>query len=62
MSLPSIRRFAVGMIVAATVLVSLRTEAAEELGLTQKKPSSGRCVKTARGYMIPYRTTIPGTD
>lgn len=35
---------------------------ADAPGLVQEKPSSGRYVKTDRGYMVPYNETIPGTD
>lgn len=31
-------------------------------GLVAEKPSSGRFVKTEKGYMVPYKATIPGTD
>lgn len=31
------------------------------LGLTGMRPSEGQFVKTDRGYMIPYKMTIPGT-
>ena len=33
-----------------------------KLGLVTEKPASGRYVKTDLGYMIPYVTTIPGTN
>lgn len=39
---------------------SLRAE--REPGLTNRKPSSGICVESDHGYMIPYRETIPGTQ
>ncbi len=32
------------------------------VGLVTEKPSEGRFVKTAAGYMVPYTQTIPGTD
>lgn len=36
---------------------------AEEIpGLVKEKPSKGTFVETDRGYMVPYKTTIPGTD
>ena len=34
----------------------------DSAALAPLKPSAGRFVKTDRGYMIPYRTTIPGTS
>lgn len=39
---------------------ALRSE--EVVGLSTEKPSQGWCVKTDRGFMVPYRTKIPGTD
>lgn len=32
------------------------------VGLVQEEPKDGRYVKTDRGYMIPYKATIPGTS
>ena len=32
------------------------------IGLVSEKPKSGRFVKTNRGYMVPYKTKIPGSD
>ena len=32
------------------------------LGIAKKKPQSGPFVKTDNGYMVPYETTIPGTE
>lgn len=36
----------------------------EELppGLVKEQPESGRFVKTEKGYMVPYKAKIPGTD
>jgi formylglycine-generating enzyme required for sulfatase activity len=36
--------------------------AADVPGLVQQQPASGRFVKTDRGFMVPYKTTIPGTE
>lgn len=38
--------------------------AADELplGLQKEKPTEGRFVKTDRGYMVPYKAAIPGTE
>lgn len=33
----------------------------EPLGLAKEQPASGRYVKTEKGYMVPYKGTIPGT-
>jgi sulfatase modifying factor 1 len=35
---------------------------AAEIGLVKEQPASGRFVKTDRGYMVPYKMTIPGTE
>lgn len=32
------------------------------LGISKTKPESGRYVKIKDGYMVPYKTRIPGTD
>ena len=32
------------------------------LGLVKEKPESGPFVKIEQGYMVPYKTMIPGTD
>ena len=34
----------------------------EVLGLVKEKPAEGHFVETDRGFMVPYKTTIPGTD
>ncbi len=34
----------------------------KSIGMSETKPKQGPFVKTERGYMVPYRTTIPGTD
>jgi formylglycine-generating enzyme required for sulfatase activity len=39
-----------------------RTSAEEAPGLVPEEPASGRFVKTERGYMVPYKMTIPGTE
>jgi formylglycine-generating enzyme len=47
----------------ATAMAALVCSA-DELppGLVKEQPASGRFVKTDRGYMVPYRATIPGTE
>ena len=35
---------------------------AASLGVTSQRPATGRFVKTMRGYMVPYRQKIPGTE
>lgn len=47
------------VMVACTLLAAA---SAEESGLVQDQPASGRFVKTDRGFMVPYTATIPGTD
>lgn len=37
------------------------TNADETLGLVKEQPTTGRFVKTEKGYMVPYTATIPGT-
>ena len=34
----------------------------KRIGMVAKQPASGRFVKTEQGYMVPYKTMIPGTD
>lgn len=34
----------------------------QQLGIVKDKPESGRFVKIDGGYMVPYTTTLPGTD
>lgn len=45
------------------LLLALGTTLAEEpLGLVKDKPASGPFVETPQGFMVPYKTKIPGTD
>ncbi|QGJ69994.1 Formylglycine-generating sulfatase enzyme [Planctomycetales bacterium 10988] len=41
-------------------LASLQAELPE--GIVAEEPTTGRFVKVDEGYMVPYETTIPGTD
>ncbi|MFZ9089685.1 MAG: formylglycine-generating enzyme family protein [Planctomycetaceae bacterium] len=44
------------------LLVQFQTGLAQEqLGVVSSQPESGRWVQLDRGYMVPYRVTIPGT-
>ncbi len=47
-------------------LITPRTASADdlaaELGLVKEKPSSGRYVETDRGFMVPFKVTIPGRE
>lgn len=38
------------------------SEAEEVLGMVAVKPTSGPFVETKQGFMVPYKTLIPGTD
>ena len=46
---------------ACLVSAALAAEPATEPGLVAEQPTSGRFVKTERGFMVPYRTRIPGS-
>jgi len=35
---------------------------AGEVGIVTQRPNAGRFVETPQGFMVPYTTTIPGTD
>ena len=48
--------------VAVIAVVPLRASANDVPGLVAQEPASGRFVKTDRGYMVPYKATIPGTE
>src|SRR5262245_17553887 len=53
------RIFAAGCLVA---VLSSAARGADLPGLVTQQPASGRFVKTDRGYMVAYKTTIPGTE
>ena len=46
---------------AGLLLLTSPASAEETLGLVKNQPASGRYVKTEKGYMVPYKGTIPGT-
>lgn len=48
-------------VAAVCLLVVAGGTCAAEPGLVAEKPASGRYVKTDRGYMVPYKTNIPGS-
>lgn len=52
------------LILAIVALGSASLLAADQgvPGLVKERPAEGRFVKTDQGYMVPYKTTIPGTD
>jgi sulfatase modifying factor 1 len=56
---------AVGMmsVVGASAVATRPTRlVAAEIGMAPAPPATGRSVKTDRGYMVPYESTIPGSD
>ena len=54
-------RRAEGPVVLGLVAEWLGLVADEPLGLVKEQPASGRYVKTEKGYMVPYKGSIPGT-
>lgn len=46
--------------VLAIAVSTVRAE--DSVGLSETKPVQGRYVETDRGYMVPYRRMIPGSD
>ncbi|HQZ64745.1 MAG TPA: formylglycine-generating enzyme family protein [Planctomycetaceae bacterium] len=48
--------------VFSLLLVASFTQASDLPGLVKEKPAEGLAVKTDQGWMVPYDTTIPGTD
>lgn len=57
------RRFWLLIVLAMVLVSSLRfAAAAETLGLSATKPSSGPFVETPQGFMVPYKTKIPASD
>jgi formylglycine-generating enzyme required for sulfatase activity len=60
------RKYFFGTMFLALASLALRGMEAQESalppGLVAERPASGRYVQTDRGYMVPYRQTIPGTD
>ncbi len=54
---------ALGGFVVGTALGARHASAQElPLGVVAEKPADGRFVKIDEGYMVPYQTTIPGTE
>lgn len=55
--------FLLMLITALAPAADVRGETATATpGLQPDKPATGRFVETDRGFMVPYTTTIPGTD
>jgi len=42
--------------------MACQAAAAEIPGLVKEKPASGPSVETPRGFMVPYKQTLPGSD
>jgi sulfatase modifying factor 1 len=49
-------------VVSLTAVPWLQAADAPALGLVKEKPASGRFIETKQGFMVPYETTIPGTE
>ncbi len=43
-------------------IAGLQTMADETVGLVQSAPANGPSVETDKGYMVPYKMVIPGTE
>ena len=57
------RKVLIGMLATAPALVfAVVGLAAEVPGLVKDKPASGVAVQTARGFMVPYKEKVPGSD
>ncbi len=50
------------ILVALGMSVPPSAQAEQVQGLVAEAPAEGPSIKTDRGYMVPYTTTIPGTD
>ena len=56
--------FRVGLAPLGLLMLAFGVAAGQDAvqGLVKEKPAEGPFVETARGFMVPYTTTIPGTD
>ncbi|MFM9117625.1 MAG: formylglycine-generating enzyme family protein [Planctomycetota bacterium] len=52
--------FAAGLLAMATVVTAADSPAIP--GVVKERPTSGRFVETANGFLVPYEQKIPGTD
>jgi sulfatase modifying factor 1 len=50
------------MAVVSAIAIQAQAGEASTPGLVKDMPASGRFVKTDKGYMVPYESTIPGSD
>ncbi|WP_425397677.1 formylglycine-generating enzyme family protein [Aeoliella sp.] len=50
------------VLTAALLASGLSKAAPATPGLVDERPAKGHYVETDRGFMVPYRSTIPGTD
>ena len=58
----TLRLAVLALLVSSGTFLPLGIAVAEEtLGLVKEQPASGRFVKTEKGFMVPYKGTIPGT-
>ena len=55
-------KYAILSVVGLLVCSSGFARAGETVGIVAEKPADGPFVKVDSGYMVPYRSTIPGTD
>ena len=60
--LPASAYHTAAFLIAAHLVGFTAVLADETPGLVKDQPASGRFVKTDRGYMIPYKAIIPGTE
>ena len=57
-----VKRICIGTVLLLVSFVASTTATDLGIGLTDIRPTRGRYVKTDRGYMIPYKMKIPGTQ
>ena len=55
-------QFRLSLAILAVLCLANDAWSEETTGLVKEKPTSGRFVKTDRGFMVPYKMAIPGTE
>ena len=55
-------KFVFAVFFLVCVVSGVGQESTKRLGFVDEKPKSGRFVKADGGYMVPYKTKIPGTS
>ncbi|WP_442484798.1 SUMF1/EgtB/PvdO family nonheme iron enzyme [Aeoliella sp. SH292] len=50
------------LLVPTLMLGNVHAEETDVPGLVSERPTEGQFVETEQGFMVPYTTTIPGTD